>query len=120
MTPLFHSSGNAKIGKEERHRYFGDLIFGNNFRKLKLKLSAAEGIYAAADPLPIVSFPAAVPMESFQLKMGFSFQFLRANYIRSSLLNIRAHSFYSLVSSGFIRKVSVQLVPKYFSHIFQY
>ena len=32
-----------------------------------------------------------------------------------SLLNIRAPSFYSLVCRGYIRKVSVQLVPKYFS-----
>ena len=32
--------------------------------------------------------------ESFQLQMGFSFPFLRANNLRSSLLNIRARSFF--------------------------
>ena len=47
--------------------------------------------------------------------MGFSFPLLRANILRSSLLNIRARSFYSLVRRGYIRKVSVQLVHKYFS-----
>ena len=31
--------------------------------------------------------------ESFQLQMGFSFPFLRANYLRPYLLNIRARSF---------------------------
>ena len=31
--------------------------------------------------------------ESFQLQMGFSFPFLLANDLRSSLLNIRARSF---------------------------
>ena len=31
--------------------------------------------------------------ESFQLQMGFSFPFLCANNLRSSLLNIRARSF---------------------------
>ena len=51
----------------------------------------------------------------FQLQMGSSFSFLRANNLRSSLLNIRARIFYSLVRRGYIRKVSVQLVPKYFS-----
>ena len=50
--------------------------------------------------------------------MGFSFPFLRANDLRSSLLNIRARSFYSLVRRGYIRKVSVQLVPKYFSRVY--
>ena len=34
-----------------------------------------------------------VRSESFQLQMGFSFPFLRANDLRSSLLNIRARSF---------------------------
>ena len=32
-------------------------------------------------------------VESFQLQMGFSFPFLRANDLRFSLLNIRAHGF---------------------------
>ena len=32
-------------------------------------------------------------IESFQLQMGFSFSFLRANNLRLSLLNIRARSF---------------------------
>ena len=48
--------------------------------------------------------------------MGFSFPFLCANYLRLSLLIIRARSFYSLVRRGYIRKISVQFVPKYFSH----
>ena len=47
--------------------------------------------------------------------MGFSFPFLRANDLRLSLLNIRARNFYSLVRRGYIRKVSVQFAPKYFS-----
>ena len=57
------------------------------------------------------------PGESFQLQMGFLFPFLRANDLRSSLLNIRARSFYSLVRRGYIRKVSVKLVQKYFSRV---
>ena len=32
-------------------------------------------------------------LESFQIQMGFTFPFLRANDLRLSLLNIRAHSF---------------------------
>ena len=32
-------------------------------------------------------------VELFQIQMGFSFPFLLANYLRSSLLNIKAHSF---------------------------
>ena len=47
--------------------------------------------------------------------MGFSFPLLRANYLGSFLLIMRTRSFYSLVRRGYIRKVSVQLVPKYFS-----
>ena len=47
---------------------------------------------------------------SFQLQMGFSFPFLRANDLRSSLLIMRTRIFYSLVRRGYIRKVSVQLV----------
>ena len=31
--------------------------------------------------------------ESFQLQMGFSFPFLQANYLRSSLLIMRTRSF---------------------------
>ena len=54
--------------------------------------------------------------ESFQLQMGFSFLFLRANNLCSYLFIMRTRSFYSLVRRGYIRKVSVQLVPKYFSH----
>ena len=34
-----------------------------------------------------------IAAELFQLHMGFSFSFLRANDLRSSLLNIRARSF---------------------------
>ena len=34
--------------------------------------------------------------------MGFLFLFLRANDLRSSLLNIRARGFYSLLRRGYI------------------
>ena len=57
--------------------------------------------------------------ESFQIQMGFSFPFLRANDLCSSLLNIRASIFFSLVCRGYIRKVSVQLVQIFFTR-FQY
>ena len=50
--------------------------------------------------------------------MGFSFPFLHANDLRLSSLIIRARIFYSLVRRGYIRKVSVQLAPKYFSRDF--
>ena len=56
-------------------------------------------------------------LESFQLHVGFSFPFLRANDLRSSLLNIRARSFNSLVHRRYIHKVSVQLVQTYFSRV---
>ena len=60
-------------------------------------------------------FTPRLTLESFQLQMGFSFPFIRANDLRSSLLIIRALFFNSLLRRGNIRKVSVQLVPKYFS-----
>ena len=48
--------------------------------------------------------------------MGFSFPLLRANDLRLSLMIMRARIFFnSLVRRRFIRKVSVQLVPKHFS-----
>ena len=47
--------------------------------------------------------------------MEFSFPFIRSNDLRSSLFNITARSFFSLVRRGYIHKVIVQLVPKYFS-----
>ena len=49
-------------------------------------------------------------VESFQIQMGFSFPFLLANNLRSSLMIMRTLSFYSLVRRGYIRKVSLQLV----------
>ena len=53
--------------------------------------------------------------ELFQLQLGFSFTFLRANDLRLSLLIMRYRIFFSfLYVGGYIRKVSVQLVPKYF------
>ena len=52
--------------------------------------------------------------ESFQPQMEFLFPFLCANDLRLSLLIIRARSFYSLIRRGYIRKVSVQFVTKYF------
>ena len=62
----------------------------------------ARGPSAASPSCPRLMFPWALclllsslflPLESFQLQMGFSFPFLRANDLRSSLLNIRARSF---------------------------
>ena len=41
----------------------------------------------------IIQLTGFIGGESFQLKMGFSFPFLRANDLRLSLLNIRARSF---------------------------
>ena len=55
--------------------------------------------------------------ESFQLQMGFSFPFLRANDLGLSLLNIRARSFLLSCTKGYIRKVSIQLVQKCFSRV---
>ena len=49
--------------------------------------------------------------------MVFSFSFLRANELRSSLLNIIPRSFYSLVRRGYIHKVSVQ-IEQIFFHAF--
>ena len=40
----------------------------------------------------ISSFPKDLPSESFQIQMGFSFPFLRANDLRTSLLIMRTHS----------------------------
>ena len=48
--------------------------------------------------------------------MGFSFSFLRAKDLHTSLLIMRSHIFYSPVRRGSIRKVSVHLVQKYFPH----
>ena len=46
--------------------------------------------------------------------MGFSFPSLSVNDLCLSLLIMRTRIFYSLVLRWYIRKVSVQLVPKYF------
>ena len=61
MTPPFHSSGDVKSGKEERHGRFGAMILLNDGNRLVLKMAKSERIYAPTGPLKIVSFLAAVP-----------------------------------------------------------
>ena len=56
-----------------------------------------------------------VAIESYQLQMGFSFPLLCANNIRLSLLMMKNHISYFLLHREYIRMVSVQMVPKYFS-----
>ena len=58
-----------------------DFIGATNMKSPELKT------YASSLPNSDGTF------ESFQLQMGLSFPFLRANNLRSSLLNIRARSF---------------------------
>ena len=48
--------------------------------------------------------------------MGISFTFLRANELCRFLLIMKTRGFYSPVSRGYIQKVSLHLVQKYFSH----
>ena len=53
----------------------------------------------------------------FQLQMRISFPFLRAKDLRRFLLIVRTHSFLnSRERRGYIHKVSVHLVQKYFPH----
>ena len=53
----------------------------------------------------------------FQLQMRISFPFLLAKDLRKYLLIMRNYSFFnSPVRKGYIRKVSVHLVQKYFPH----
>ena len=91
--------------------------------KLCSKVFSQQSIKYMVAPIKyntsVVEFYGSVqpPPESFQLQMGFSFPFLRANDLHSSLLNIRARIFHSLVRRGYIRKVSVQLVQKYFPRV---
>ena len=48
--------------------------------------------------------------------MGISFTFLHANELCRFLLIMKNRGFYSHVRRGYIRKVSLHLVKKYFSH----
>ena len=52
----------------------------------------------------------------FQLQMRIPFPFLHTKDLRTSLLITRTRSFYSPICRGYIRKVSVHLVQKYFPH----
>ena len=83
----------------QAHKSFGLMVIGNVGNNLL--------------PNPLV-------VELFQLQMGLSFSFLRANYLRLSLLNIRARSFLISCTQGYIRKVSVQLIQIFFSARLQY
>ena len=57
--------------------------------------------------------------EWFQTQMIILFPFLRDNYLHTSLLIMRTRSFfYSPLCRGYIHKVSVHLVQKYFLHDF--
>ena len=61
VTPPFHSSGNAKSGKEEMHGSFWVIILWNDVRRLVLKTTELERIDVHVGPLMIVAFLAAVP-----------------------------------------------------------
>ena len=61
VTPPFCSSGDAKIGKEERNGSFGEMILWSDVKRLMLKISESERIDAPAGPLTIVVFSGAVP-----------------------------------------------------------
>ena len=56
VIPPFHSSGDAKIGKEDIHSSFKAMILWNNVRRLMLKMEELEGIDAHAVPPVIVLF----------------------------------------------------------------
>ena len=51
-----------------------------------------------------------------QIQMRISFPFLLAKELRRFLLIMRTRSFYSPICRGYIRKVSLHLVHKYFPH----
>ena len=59
---------------------------------------------------------AVLCIELFKLHMRISFKFLCAKELHMSLLIMRTCSLYSLVRTGYIRKVSVQSIQKYFLH----
>ena len=77
-------------------------------------ISIASALIILMDYPGLVSFIGiSLPLlESFQLQMGFSFPFLRANDYVLLYLLLELVVFYSLVHKGYILKVSVQLVPK--------
>ena len=54
--------------------------------------------------------------ESFQLQMGFSFPFLRAKYLRTSLLIMRSSSFLTLLYVG---DTYARLVYTWYKNIFR-
>ena len=53
--------------------------------------------------------------EAFQLQMGFSFPFLRANDLCSSLLNIKAHTFFTLF---YVEGTYARLVYNWYRFLF--
>ena len=55
--------------------------------------------------------------ELFQIQMGPSFPFLRANNICQYLLNIRARSFYSLVRRGYHTQGQCTIGTDFFSRV---
>ena len=57
-----------------------------------------------------------IRIKLFQLQTRILFLFLIANDLRGFLLIMRTRIFYSPVRRGYIRKVSVHLVQKYFPH----
>ena len=61
MTLTFHSSGDVKSGKEERHGSFGAMILWNYVRRLVLKTAESEGIDTPVGPMMIIVFSEAVP-----------------------------------------------------------
>ena len=76
VTPLFHSSGDTKSGKEERHGSFWEIILWNDVRRLVLKMTESERIDAPTVPMKIVAFLAAVPTMFLWGMIGASAQHL--------------------------------------------
>ena len=60
VTPLFHSSGNAKSVNGDSHGSFWEMILWDNFKRLVLKITESERIDAPAGALVIVAFLAAI------------------------------------------------------------
>ena len=74
VIPPLHSSGDAKIGKEERHGRFGEMILWNDVRMLVFKMVESERVDAPAGPLTVVAFLAAVTMVVLRVMLEASTQ----------------------------------------------
>ena len=74
MTPTFHSRGDAKSRKGERHGSFWEMILWKDVRILVLKIMELERIEAPAGPLTIVVFLEAVPTVVLKIILGASEQ----------------------------------------------